>query len=153
MVHHDRHFKYKDILDHFSDTMLLPLFCWEVMSNSFQTEVCQAPLSFTVSQSLLGFRSNELVMLSNHLILYHPLLLLPSIFPSSMVFSNESALHITWPKYWGFSISPSNDPDSQEEEITMFWSQKAVWSQRLFKNMRDSVLGNFKYGLWQEQRF
>ena len=55
--------------------------------------------------------SIELVMPSNHLILCHPLLLLPSIFPSIRVFSNESALHISWPKYWSFSfnISPSNE--------------------------------------------
>ena len=54
------------------------------------------------------FIINEWVMSSNHLILYHPLLLLPSIFPSIRVFSNEIALHIRWPKYWSFSISPSN---------------------------------------------
>ena len=61
--------------------------------------------------SLLRLRSIELVMPSNHLILCHPLLLLPSIFPSIRVFSNESALHIRWPKYWSFSfsISPSNE--------------------------------------------
>ena len=53
--------------------------------------------------------SIESVMLSNHLILCHPLLLLPSIFPSIRVFSNESALRIRWPKYWSFSISPSNE--------------------------------------------
>ena len=71
----------------------------------------QAPLSITISLSLLKLISFELVMLSNHLILYHPLLLLPSIFPSLRVFSNESALHIRWPKYWSFSfsISPSNE--------------------------------------------
>ena len=70
---------------------------------------CSTPtsLSFTISQSLLKFVSIEL-MPSNHLILNHPLLLLPSIFPSIRVFSNESALHIRWPKYWNFSISPSN---------------------------------------------
>ena len=66
--------------------------------------------SITNSQSLPKLMSIELVMPSNHLILYHPLLLLPSIFPSIRVFSNESALHIKWPKYWSFSfnISPSN---------------------------------------------
>ena len=53
--------------------------------------------------------SIESVMLSNHLILCHPLLLLPSIFPSIRVFSNELTLHIRWPKYWSFSISPSNE--------------------------------------------
>ena len=69
----------------------------------------QGPLSSTVSQSLLKFLSVELVMLSNHLILCH-LLLLPSIFPSIRVFYNESHLNIMWPKYWSFSfsISPSS---------------------------------------------
>ena len=63
-----------------------------------------------MSRSLLKPMSIELVMPSNHLILYHPLLLLSSIFPNSRVFSNESALHIRWPKYWSFSfnISPFN---------------------------------------------
>ena len=71
----------------------------------------QAPLSFTISQSLLKFMSIELVMPSNHLILYHPLLLLPSVFLSIRVFSNKSVLHIRWPEYWSFSfsISPSNE--------------------------------------------
>ena len=76
-----------------------------------RTAACQASLSITNSQSLLKFISIELVMPSNHLILCHPLLLLPSIIPSIRVFSNEAALHIRWPKYWSFSfsISPSND--------------------------------------------
>ena len=67
-------------------------------------------LSITNSQSLLKLMSIESVMPSSHLILYHPLLLLPSIFPSIRVFSNESILRIRWPKYWSFSfnISPSN---------------------------------------------
>ena len=71
----------------------------------------QASLSITNSRSLLKLRSIELVMPSNHLILCHPLLLPPSVFPSIRVFSNESALHIKWPKYWyfSFSISPSNE--------------------------------------------
>ena len=70
----------------------------------------QAPLSSITSQSLFKFISIELVMLSNHLILCHPLLLLPSTFPSIRVFANESALHIWWPNYWSFSfsISPSS---------------------------------------------
>ena len=71
------------------------------------TAACQASLSFPVSWSLLRFMSIELVMLSNHLILCHPLLLLPSIFPSIRIFSSESALHIRWPKNWSFSISIS----------------------------------------------
>ena len=75
------------------------------------TTACQTSLSITNSQSLLKLMSIELVMSSNHLILCHPLLLLPSIFPSIRVFSNESRLHIRWPKYWSFSfnISPSNE--------------------------------------------
>ena len=69
----------------------------------------QASLSFTVSQSLLRLMSIESMMPSNHLILCRPLLLLPSIFPSIRVFSNELAFCIRWPKYWGFrfSINPS----------------------------------------------
>ena len=69
----------------------------------------QAPLSFIVSWSLLKFASIESVMLSSHLILCHPLLLLPSIFPSIRVSSDELALCIRCPKYWSFSISPSNE--------------------------------------------
>ena len=74
-------------------------------------EVHQASQSITNSQSLLKFTSIELVMPSNHLILCHSLLLLPSIFPSIRVFSNESALRVRWPKYcsFNFSISPSNE--------------------------------------------
>ena len=75
------------------------------------TAAQQACLSITNSCSLLKLMSIELVMPSNHLILCHPLLLLPSIFPSIRVYSNESALHIRWPTYWSFSynISPSNE--------------------------------------------
>ena len=65
--------------------------------------------SFTISGSLLKFIFIESVMPSNHLILYHQLLHLPSVFPSIRVFSNESVLHIRWPKYWSFSINPSNE--------------------------------------------
>ena len=64
-----------------------------------------ASLSFTVSRSLLKLMSIELVMPSSHLILFHPFLLLPSVFPSIRVFSSGSALHIRWPKYWSFSFS------------------------------------------------
>ena len=76
-----------------------------------RTAARQASPSFTNSQSLLKFMSTESVMPSNHLILCHPLLLLPSIIPSTRVFSNESALCIRWPKYWSFSfsISPFNE--------------------------------------------
>ena len=75
------------------------------------TAACQASLSVTSSQSLLKLMSIESVMPSNYLILCHPLLLLPSIFPSIRVFSSELVLRIRWPKYWSFSfsISPSNE--------------------------------------------
>ena len=69
------------------------------------TTACQAPISFTNSWSLLKLMPIESVMPSYYLIPYHPLLLLPSIFPSIRVFSNESVLHIRWPKYWSFSFS------------------------------------------------
>ena len=83
------------------------------MSNSATpwTAAHQASLSITSSRSLPKLMSIESVMPSNHLILCHPLLLLPSIFPSIRVFSSESTLCIRWPKYWSFSfsISPSNE--------------------------------------------
>ena len=75
------------------------------------TAACQASLSITNSWSLPKLMSIESVMPFNHLIICSPLLLLPSIFPSIRVFSNESAFHIRWPKYWSFSynISPSSE--------------------------------------------
>ena len=75
------------------------------------TAACQASLSITNSRSLLKLMSTESVMPSNRFILCHPLLLLSLIFPSIGVFSNESVIHIRWPKYWSFSfsISPSNE--------------------------------------------
>ena len=96
---------------------------WRYLLNSVQsltcvrlfvtpwTAACQGSLSITNSWNLLKPKSTESVMPSNHLILCHPLLLLPSIFPSIRVFSNESTFHIRWPKYWNFSfnISPSNE--------------------------------------------
>jgi len=98
-------------------------FSWPLLVSSIQspsrvwlfatpwTAACQASLSVTNSQSSPKLMSVELVMPSNHLILCRPLLLLHSIFPSTRVFSNESALCIRWPKYWSFSfnISPYNE--------------------------------------------
>ena len=76
-----------------------------------RTAACQASLSFTRSQGLFKLMSIESVMPSNHLILCHLFFILPSVFPSIRVFSNESALPISWPKYWSFSfsISPSSE--------------------------------------------
>ena len=100
----------------FLDEKLWPTFSWVQLSHvrlfvTLWTAACQASLSITNSQSLLKLMSMELVMPSNHLILSHPCLLLPSIFPSSRVFSNELALCIRWPKYWRFNlnVSPSNE--------------------------------------------
>ena len=87
----------------FSTVQLCPTLC------DLWTAACQASLSITNSRSLLTVMSIESVMPSNHLILCHPLLLPPSIFPSIMVFSNDLALQIRWPKNWSFSISLSNE--------------------------------------------
>ena len=76
------------------------------------TAACQAFLTFTISQTLLRFMSIESVMPSNHLILCCPFLRLPSIFAGIRIFSNESALHIRWPKSWNFSNSPSTEYSS-----------------------------------------
>ena len=87
--------------------------CWllELLLLLSWSRAHRVPLFFTISQSLLKLMSIESLMPSNHLILCHPLLLLPSIFPSIKIFSNESVLRIKWPKYWSFSfsISPSNE--------------------------------------------
>ena len=88
-----------------SVTQLCPFFVTPL------TAACQASLSITNSRSLLKLMSIESVMPSNHLILCLPVIFLPSIFPSIRVFSNESVLHIRWPKFWSFSFSirPSNE--------------------------------------------
>ena len=92
----------------FSSVQLLSCVC---LVATPWTVVCQAPVFSTVSQSLLKFTFIESVMLPTQLILCHPFLLLCSVFPSVRVFSNGSALHIRWPKYWDFSFSksPSNE--------------------------------------------
>ena len=95
--------------------------CVELFATPWNT-AHQAPLSNTYTQSLLKLMSIELVMPSNHLTLCHPLLLLPSIFPSIRIFSNESVLRIRWPKCWNFSfiISPS-------KEYSGFISYRIAW--------------------------
>ena len=96
---------------------------------------CQASLSITNSQSLLKLMSMEQVMPSNHLILCHPLLILPLIFPSIRAFSNELALCIRWPKYWSFSFSISSS--SEYSGLIFFridWFDSLV-VQRTLKNL------------------
>ena len=122
------------------------MFSRSVVSSSLRPHGLRAPLSFTISRSLLKLMSIELVMPSNHLILSHPLLLPPSIFPSIRVFSNESVLHIRWPKYWSFSfsISPSNE-DSGLISFRMDWSnflavQGTLKSLLQYHSLKASIL-------------
>ena len=96
------------------DSSIISQFSCSVMSNSFaipRTIAWPTSLCFTISWRLLKLMSIESVMPSNHLVLCHPLLLPPSIFPSIRVFSSESVFHIRWPEYWSFSfsISPSSE--------------------------------------------
>ena len=101
------------------------------------TAAHQASLSISNSQSLLKLMSIESVMPSNHLILCRPLLLPPAIFPSIRVFSNESALHIRWPKYWSFSFSIN--PSSEYSGLVSF---KMDWSISLQSKGLSRVFSN-----------
>ena len=112
------------------------------------TGACQAPLFSNISQSLLKFVFIELVMLSNHLILCHPLLLLPSVLPSIRVFSNELALRIRWPKYWSFSfsISPSNECLGLLSFRIDWFDLLAVQEFGIFSLMQNSINFQLKPG-------
>ena len=119
------------VLLHLSVQSIQSLSCIQLCN---PMDCSQASLSITNSQSSPKVMSIELVMPSNHLILCHPLLLLPSIFPSIRVFSNESALCIRWPKYWSFSINIS--PSSEHPGLISFrmdWLQSKGLS-RVFSN-------------------
>ena len=101
------------------------------------TAARQAPLSITNSWNLLKLMSIKSVMPSNHLILCHPLLFLSSIFPRIRVFSNESVLHIRWPKYWSFSFSiiPSKEiPGLISFRMDWLVSQESKGLSRVFSN-------------------
>jgi len=113
------------------------------------TTAHQASLSITNSWSLLKLVSMELVMPSKHLILCHPLLLLPSIFVSIRVFSNELALHIRWPKYWSFSfnISPSNE-HSGLISSRMNWLDVLAGSKGLSRVFSNSTVQKMKTMLY-----
>ena len=107
------------------------------------TATCQASLSSTISWSLLKFMFIKLVMLSNHLLLCHLLLLLHSVFPSIRVFSNESALCVRWPKYWSFSFSSSLSNEYsiplgltclisfQSKGLSRVFSSTTVWKHQM----------------------
>ena len=133
----------------------LDLFHWTVVQSlslvrffvTPWTAACQASLPFTISWSLLKLMSIELVMPTNCLILCRPLLL-PSIFPSLRVFSNELALHIRWPKYWSFSfsISPSN-------EYSRLISFKIDWFDTAVQGTPKNVLQHHSsLGWWELKR-
>ena len=138
------------------------LFSCSVVSNSVTpwTAARQASPSFTISQSFLELVSIESVMPSNHLILCRPLLLLPSIFPSIRVFSNESALCIRQPKYWSFSfnISPSDENsglisfmmdwfDSQSKGLSRVFSNTTVQKHQFF-GAQPSLWSNSQIHTW-----
>ena len=126
------------------------------------TSTHQAYLSFPISWSLLRLMSVESVMPSNHLILCRPLLLLPSIFPSIRVFSSESVLHISWPKYWSFSfsISPSNEYSGlislgwtgwislQSKGLSRFFSNTTVQKKHQFFGTQPSLWPNSHIPTW-----
>ena len=130
------------------------------------TAARQASLSITNSWSLLKLMSIDSVMPSNHLILCHPLILLPSIFPSIRVFSNELALCIRWPEYWSFSISPSNEysgliffridwfdlPAVQGtlKSLLQHHSLKQLIQQNLFFLL---MIGNTEHTIWNQAVF
>ena len=123
------------------------------------TAACQGSLSFPISWNLLRFMSAESVMLSNHLIFCCPLLLLPSIFPSIRVFSSELAVCIRWPKFWSFSISPSNKysglislgwtgwNSSLSKGLSRVFSSTTIWKHQFFgtqpSSWSDSVIGTW----------
>ena len=101
------------------------------------TTARRASLSFTISQTFLKFMSIELVMPSNYLFICFPLLLLPSIFPRPGVFSNKSALHIKWPKYWSFSsasVLPMNIQDWFPSGLAGLISLQSMGLSRIFSN-------------------
>ena len=113
---------YKLLIEQFSSVQSLIHF-W--LFATPWTAAHQASLSITNSQSLPKPMSIESVMPSKHLILCRPLPLLPSIFPSIRVFSNELALRIRWPKYWSFSVSIS--PSSEHPGLISIWKDKKIW--------------------------
>ena len=106
------------------------------------TTAYQASLSFTISWNLLKLMSIESVMPCNHLILYHYLLLLPSIFPSIRVFSSESALCIRWPQYWSFnfSMSPSNEYSFRIDWFDLLAIQGTLKSLLQHRRSKASIL-------------
>ena len=144
--------------------MSLLLFSHSVVPDSLWphwTAARQASLTFTISQSLLKLMSIEPVMSSNHHILCHPLLLLPSIFPSLRVFSSESAFCIRWLKYWSFSFNivlPMNTQDwyslgwtgwisLQSKGLSRVFSSTTIWRPQFF-GVQPSLWSNSHIHTW-----
>ena len=133
------------------------------MSDSwwFHGAPCQAPLSFTISQSLLRFMSTKLMMLSNHFILCCPLLLLPSIFPRIRVFSNELALCLRWSNHWSFNFSTSLPMNIQggfplgligliflqTKGLSRVFSSTTIWKHEFFST-QPSLWSNSRIHTW-----
>jgi len=121
------------------------------------TAACQASLSITNSWSLLKLMFIKSVIPSNHLILCHPLLLLPSIFPSIRVFSNESVFHNRWPKYWSFSlsISPSNEYSGlisfRRDWLDLLAVQGTLKSLLQHHSSKASILRHSAFFIWRRK--
>ena len=127
-----------------------------VVQSTSWTTTRQVPLFSTICWSLFIFMLIDLVRLSNHLFLCHTLLLLPSIFPSISVFSNELALHIRWPKYWSFSNSPSNEYSSlysatkSNEMLPIagtFMNLEGIVLSKISQQKKTNILYDFYY-MW-----
>ena len=123
---------FDSVIIQFSSVQLLS--CVRLFATPW-TAAHQASLSITNSQNLLKLKSIESVMPSNHLILCRPLLLLPSIPPSIRVFSNESTLHMRWPKYWSFSFSISPSSGLISFRMTGWISLQSKGFKRVFSNI------------------
>ena len=130
-----------------SDFNPTTVYVWAILIQSLSHVwlcACQTCLSFTISWSLLKLMSIESAMSSNNLILCRPLFPWPSIFPSIRVFSNESAFCVWWPKYWSFSISPSNEHPGlisyRMEWLDLLAVQGTLKSLLLQHNSKASVL-------------
>ena len=127
------------------------------LSNSTDCSMSGFPVSSTISWSLLKLKSIELVMPSNHLVLCRPLLLLPSVFLSIRVFSNQSALRIRWPKYWSFSfsISPFNEYSGWFPlGLTGLISWQCKGLSRVFHNttVQKHQFFSAQFSLWSNQK-
>ena len=144
-------FKTTVLIGSCGNATILSFSCYDMSPSLWpHTAACQVPLSSTASWILFKLMSIESVMPSNHLILCHPLLLPPSIFPSIRVFSSESALSIRWPKYW--SVSFSNSPSNEYLGLISF---RVDWCDLAVQGTLKSLLWhhNFKASVLRQTSF